>query len=73
MREGEAVRVGGLMLRGLVSTYPAVEVVAVPEPVATAFGVLLVLGGVISLMAGHNRANVSQHDAAFGEFDPLRR
>lgn len=70
---GRSIRVGGLILRGLVSTYPSVEVVAVPSPLATAFGVLLVLGGVISLMAGHNRANVSQNDSAFGEFDPLRR
>ena len=47
---GRAVRVGGLSLRAAVETYPAVEVVAAPNILATAFGTLLVVGG--SIVAG---------------------
>jgi hypothetical protein len=47
---GRAVRVGGLSLRGAVGTYPAVEVVAAPNLLATGLGTLLVLGGLIALI-----------------------
>ncbi len=47
---GRAVRVGGLSLRGAVETYPAVEVVAAPNILATALGALLVVGGSIALL-----------------------
>ena len=43
---GRSVRAGGLMLRGLVGTYPAVEVIAAPNLFATLLGSLLVLGGI---------------------------
>jgi hypothetical protein len=62
---GRPVRVGGLRLRGLVAAYPTVEAVAVPNVFATALGTLLVLGGLAALLTGYDRANVSQHDAAF--------
>lgn len=67
------VRAGGLILRGGVASYPAVEVVAVPNVFATAFGTLLLLGGALALLARHDGANVAQDDAAFGELDALRR
>lgn len=70
---GRPVRVAGLILRGSVADYPAVDVVAVPNIFATAFGALLVFGGVVALLAGHNRADVPQHDTALGEFDVLGR
>ncbi|MBV9333940.1 MAG: hypothetical protein JO146_08015 [Candidatus Eremiobacteraeota bacterium] len=44
---GRAVRAGGLILRGEVVTYPAVAVAATPNLVATIFGALLALGGLI--------------------------
>ena len=47
---GRAVRVGGLSLRATVESYPAVEVVAAPNALATAFGTALVLGGMIGLL-----------------------
>jgi len=47
---GRAVRVAGLTLQGDVTTYPAVEVIAVPNLLGTAFGTLLVLGGLIALI-----------------------
>jgi hypothetical protein len=47
---GHRVGVDGLVLRGVVTTYPAVSVVAAPNVLATAFGTLLVLGGVIGLI-----------------------
>lgn len=48
---GRAVRAGGLLLRGEAVTYPAITVAATPNLVATAFGALLVLGGIISATA----------------------
>lgn len=45
---GRPARAGGLMLRGQVMSYPAVEVAATPNVIATAFGALLVLAGVIA-------------------------
>lgn len=48
---GRAVNAGGLMLRGQVMSYPAIEVAATPNVVATAFGALLVLAGVIGAIA----------------------
>lgn len=45
---GRPARVGGLMLRGLVMSYPAIEVAATPNLLATAFGTLLVLVGAIA-------------------------
>jgi hypothetical protein len=72
---GRAARAGGLSLRADVTGYPAVEVVAAPDLVATVFGTLLVIGGVIALatLTGNNRANVSQHDAALRQLDALGR
>jgi hypothetical protein len=49
---GRAVRAGGLTLRGEVLTYPAVAVAATPNLIATAFGTLLVLGGLIAAIVG---------------------
>jgi hypothetical protein len=48
---GRAVRAGGLLLLGNVIAYPAVDVAATPNLVATAFGAVLVLGGVIAAIA----------------------
>lgn len=48
---GRAVRAGGLILQGSAETYPAVEVVASPNLLATALGTLLVLGGLIALIS----------------------
>jgi hypothetical protein len=45
---GRAVRAGGLMLRGEVIAYPAIAVAATPNLVATAFGTLLVLSGLVA-------------------------
>jgi hypothetical protein len=61
---GRPMRAGGLILRGYVADYPALEAVAIPNIFATAFGTLLVLGGAVALLAGHDRSNVSQDDAA---------
>ncbi|HEY6449390.1 MAG TPA: hypothetical protein VIX60_01760 [Candidatus Cybelea sp.] len=47
---GRAVRVGGLSLRATVESYPAVEVVAAPNTLATALGTALVLGGIVGLI-----------------------
>jgi hypothetical protein len=47
---GRLVRLDGLELRGVVSSYPAVEVVAAPNLAAAVFGALLVLGGCVSLI-----------------------
>ncbi len=44
-----SVRAGGLLLRAIVESYPAVEVVSSPNLIATALGVLLVFGGIIGL------------------------
>lgn len=46
----KAARAGGLLLRGVVASYPAVEVIAAPNVVATAFGAVLILGGLIALV-----------------------
>jgi hypothetical protein len=72
---GRAVRAGGLSLRAVVAGYPAVEVVAAPNLVATVFGALLVIGGVVALatLTGNDRANVSQNDAALRQLDALGR
>ena len=48
---GRMVRVSGLSLRAVTETYPAVEVVAAPNIFATAFGALLVLGGLIASLS----------------------
>jgi hypothetical protein len=45
---GRVVRAGGLLLLGNVIAYPAVAVAATPNLVATAFGAVLVLGGLIA-------------------------
>jgi hypothetical protein len=70
---GEAVRAGGLILRGTVATYPAVEVAATPNVLATAFGAILVLAGALALLTGDDRAHVPQDDAARGELNALGR
>ncbi|MGA8099605.1 MAG: hypothetical protein WB810_13210 [Candidatus Cybelea sp.] len=70
---GRAARAGGLSLRAVVAGYPAVEVVAAPNLVATVFGTLLVIAGIIALLTGNDRANVSQHDAALRQLDALGR
>jgi hypothetical protein len=49
---GAEVDAGGLRLRGVVASYPAVEVVATPNLAATVLALLLTLGGVIGLIAG---------------------
>jgi hypothetical protein len=57
---GRTVRVGDLLLRGIVASYPAVEVVAAPNLIATIFGTLLVLGGIIALsLTRDDRAHVA--------------
>lgn len=77
---GRAVLVGGLWLSGTVASYPAVEVVAAPNLLAVVFGGLLVLAALVACVAiyagslpRHDRAHVSQNDAALGELDPLGR
>ncbi len=70
---GRAARAGGLSLRAVVAAYPAVEVVAAPNLFATVFGTLLMIGGVVGLLTGDDRANVSQHDAALRQLDALGR
>lgn len=76
---GKAVTVGGLSLRAVVTQYPAVEVVAAPNLVATVLGGLLVVGGILALvirpvlLTGDDRSNVSQDDAALRKLDPSRR
>jgi hypothetical protein len=61
---GRSVIAGGLLLRGTVATYPAVEIVAAPNIVATIIGALLAIGGSIGLLTRDDRPNVSQNDAA---------
>jgi hypothetical protein len=46
---GREVRAGGLRLRGIVGTYPGVDVVAAPNVVATALGAFLAIGGIAAL------------------------
>lgn len=53
---GGAVRAGGLVLRGSVANYPAVDVVAAPNLLAVIFGVLLVLGGAAALLSDPRRS-----------------
>jgi hypothetical protein len=48
---GRSVFVGGLMLRGTVESYPAVEIFSAPNLAVTAIGALLVLGGTIALLS----------------------
>jgi hypothetical protein len=75
---GKAVSVGNLSLRAVVAQYPAVEVVAAPNLVATVLGGLVVVGGILALvirpvlLTGDDRSNVSQDDAAPGKLDPSR-
>jgi hypothetical protein len=75
---GKPVTVGGLSLRAVVTQYPAVEVVAAPNVIATVLGGLLVAGGLLALLmrpvllTGDDRSNVSQDDAALGKLDPSR-
>jgi hypothetical protein len=47
---GRPIRVGGLVLRGIVASYPAVEVVSAPNLVASVLGALLVFCGLIGLI-----------------------
>ncbi len=46
---GRPVRVGGLLLRATVQSYPAVEVVSSPNLIATALGAFLVVGAIVTL------------------------
>jgi len=46
---GQPVRVGGLVLRATVQSYPAIEVVSTPNLIATALGALLVIGAIAAL------------------------
>jgi hypothetical protein len=75
---GRAVTVGGLSIRAVVAEFPAVEVVAAPNLVATVLGGLLVAGGLLALISrpvlltGDDRSNVSHDDAALGKLDPSR-
>lgn len=57
---GRPVRLGGLILRAIVSTYPAVAVVAAPNMLATAFGTLLTLGGLVALIRGYWPATIAR-------------
>ena len=74
-----AVTAGGLSLRAAVARYPAVEVVAAPNSLATVLGTLLVLGGLLSLisrptlLAGDDRSDVSDDDAALRKLDAFGR
>ncbi len=52
---GRAVSTGGLILKGTIATYPAVEAIAAPNLLATVCGVLLVLGGAATLLSGPRR------------------
>jgi len=45
--DGATVALGGLRLKGLAISYPAVRIAAVPVPLVLALGVLLLLGGGI--------------------------
>jgi hypothetical protein len=64
---GAGVHAGGLWLRGDVTSYPEIEVIAIPNIAVVTIGALLVLGGLVGLrsppdkplVAGHDRANVS--------------
>jgi hypothetical protein len=56
---GTGVRAGGLWLRGEVTSYPEIEVIAIPNIAVVTIGTLLVLGGLVGLVARHDRANVS--------------
>lgn len=66
-----SVRVGGLLLRATVTTYPTVEVIASPALYVVMLGTLLVLAGLAALFARDHRANVAQLDAPVGELDAL--
>lgn len=46
---GRPVRVGDLMLGGSVTSYPAVDVVAIPNIAVTALGVLLLVAAAVAL------------------------
>jgi hypothetical protein len=63
---GRSVAVGGLILRGAVEDYPAVEVAATPNVLAATLGTLLAIGGLTALLTRHDRPNVSHDDAARG-------
>lgn len=45
--DGATVALGGLRLKGVAISYPAVRIAAVPVPLVLALGVLLLLGGAI--------------------------
>jgi hypothetical protein len=51
-RSGATIGVGDLLLRALVFSYPAVEIVAVPSLTAVVTGALLVFGGLLAKGAG---------------------
>ncbi|MGA8533029.1 MAG: hypothetical protein WB615_02845, partial [Candidatus Tumulicola sp.] len=53
-RSGVSLDAGGLRLRGIVFSYPAVELVAVPSLAAVIAGGLLVFGGLIARGRNHN-------------------
>ncbi len=75
---GRTVRAGGLSLRGAIARYPAVEVAAAPNAVATGAAVLIVFGGLLALISRpalltrDDRANVAHDDAPGGGLDPSR-
>jgi len=45
--DGATIALGGLRLKGLAISYPAVRIAAVPVPIVLALGMLLLLGGAI--------------------------
>lgn len=70
---GRPVAAGGLILRGVVETFPAVEAFAVPNALATALGTLVLLGGLAGLLTRDDRAYVPQDDASLRELDAFGR
>lgn len=53
--DGQTVSVGGLRLTPHIFLYPAVALVAVPLPLVTGIGLLLVLAGVVAAFRGKQR------------------
>jgi len=47
---GKEVQAGGLLLRGRVASYPAVEVMSAPNLIAVAVSALLVAGGIVAAL-----------------------
>jgi hypothetical protein len=70
---GRTVHAGGLELRGILASYPAVEVVAAPNLAATIAGALLVLAAFLGLLSGNHGTHVAKDDAALGKVDALGR